>query len=136
MLNRCSMIGRVNRDPQIKETVAGKPMVTFDLTVRDQIINDNVRTSHEHTFRVVVLNPTLVGIASKLVRKGTMLFIEGRLESREIVLPDGDKTRIAEIVLGHQRAQMLVQNQYGEIHHAADDSLPSKPVEALTATYA
>lgn len=118
MLNRCSMIGRVAREPQIKETTAGKTMVTFDLIVRERSSTGepNARpTNIENVFRVVVINDALADVAARVVRKGTTLFIEGRLENRKFLLGDGTEATISEIVLGHQRAQMLVQNRYGEM---------------------
>lgn len=134
MLNRCSMIGRVAREPQIKETTTGKTMVTFDLVVKERPSPGDAlgRAGIENTFRVVVINDVLAEVARRLVHKGTTVFLEGRLENRKINLGDTE-TMISEIVLGHQRAQLLIQNRYGELSGQSQESSAAMPETALSA---
>ena len=84
-LNQCSFIGRLGKDPdELKVTAEGKPYIQFSLAVdqaKDQTMWLNV-TAWEKTAEVV----------EKLARKGTLVFVQGKLQLKKYK----DKTTQAE----------------------------------------
>ena len=75
-LNQCSFIGRLGKDPEpLKVTNEGKPYIQFSLAV-DQGKNDTMWlnvTAWEKTAEVV----------EKAARKGTLVFVQGKLQLKK-----------------------------------------------------
>jgi len=101
MLNQASIIGNVGDDPTIRTTSAGKKIASFSCATTEKFKNSNgVQETRTAWHRIVVLNDHLVPIVESYVRKGSKLFLQGRIAYR--TWEDANKVRhdVAEIVLG------------------------------------
>ena len=77
-LNKMLVIGHLGRDPESRYTGDGKQVATFSVAATEKW------TGGEHTewFSVVAWEK-LAGICQKYLHKGSQVFIEGRLRTRE-----------------------------------------------------
>ena len=84
-LNKIFLIGNVGRDPEVRESQSGK-FATFTLATTDRGY-----TKHDGTqvpdrtewHNIVVGQSGLAGVVERYVRKGTKLFIEGKIRTRK-----------------------------------------------------
>ena len=100
-LNKVTLIGNVGKEPEIRLTQEGKEIVTFPLATTENWKDKNSGERREKTewHRIVVFIPALVNIIKNYVNKGTRIYIEGSLQTREWNDQTGIKKYTTEIVL-------------------------------------
>ena len=100
-LNKVTLIGNVGKDPEVRLTQEGKEIITFPLATTENWKDKNTGERREKTewHRVVVFIPALVNKIKNLVNKGTKIYIEGSLQTREWNDQTGIKKYTTEIVL-------------------------------------
>jgi single-strand DNA-binding protein len=92
MLNKVIMIGRLTRDPEVRYSANGTPIVNFGLAV------NNRRRENETMFvDCVAFNKQAESIGTYL-EKGRLVCVEGRLQFRQWESQDGSKRSKHEIV--------------------------------------
>lgn len=95
MLNHITVMGRLTRDPELRYTTSGLPVVTFTIACdRDRKNPDGTKSVD---FIDIVAWRQTAEYASKYFKKGRMAVIEGRLQFRDWVDKNGGKRRNAEI---------------------------------------
>ena len=95
MLNKCFLLGRMTKDPEIRRTNGGTAVTSFTLAVdRDFKINGEKETD----FIEVVVWRNTAEFVSKYFSKGRMAIVEGRLQIRDWTDKNGNKRRTAEVV--------------------------------------
>ena len=95
MLNKCFLLGRMTKDPEIRRTNGGTAVTSFTLAVdRDYKTNGEKETD----FIEVVAWRNTAEFVSKYFSKGRMAIVEGRLQIREWTDKSGNKRRTAEVV--------------------------------------
>lgn len=96
--NRVELIGNLTRDPELRYTASGTAVASFGLaTNRTYVVEGEKREDVE--FHKIVAWSKLAELCSQLLKKGTKVFLSGRLQYREWETQDGQKRRDAEIVL-------------------------------------
>lgn len=79
-MNKCIFTGRITKDPEVKYTTTGKPVVMFNIAVDKQ--NKDENGNRQADFIPCTAWMTKADFIGKYVKKGNMLSIVGRLESR------------------------------------------------------
>lgn len=97
-LNSVNLIGRVGKDPEVRNFEGGNKLATFTLAT-DESYTDRAGQRQEATeWHNIVLNGRLADIAEKYVRKGSMLYIGGKIKTRSWQDQQGQKHYQTEIV--------------------------------------
>jgi len=97
-LNKAMIIGNLTRDPEIKNTPSGLPVATFAVAT-NLVWKDQAGQKQEKVeFHNVVAWRRLAEICGQYLRKGSKVYIEGRLQTRDWVGQDGVKRYRTEIV--------------------------------------
>lgn len=95
MLNRCIIMGRMTRDPELRSTGSGKSVTSFTVACeRDMKDKDGSRATD---FIDCVAWGSTAEFAAKYFGKGRMAVIDGRLQVRDWTDKDGKKRKNAEI---------------------------------------
>ena len=97
MLNHVVIMGRLGRDPDLRHTQAGIPVVSFSLAVDRDFKDKNTGERATDWIDVVAWRGSAEFI-SKYFTKGRMAVVEGRLQIREWTDKDGNKRRAAEVI--------------------------------------
>ena len=98
-LNRVLLIGNLTRDPELRYTPAGMAVVSFGLaTNRAWVTKQGERKEDAQFHRIVAWNK-LAELCSQLLAKGRRVYVEGRVQYREMVDASNNKRQIAEIVI-------------------------------------
>lgn len=97
-VNKVILVGNVGRDPETRYLEGGTAFSKFPLATSEVYKNregEKVTTTDWHN---IVLWRGLAEIAEKYVKKGSQLYIEGRIKTRSYVDQDGNTKYITEIV--------------------------------------
>jgi single-strand DNA-binding protein len=78
-LNSCHLIGNVTRDPEIRYTPKGTPVVELGLAINRTFTGEDGQKKQETTFVDITFWSRVAEIVQKYVKKGNPLFVEGRL---------------------------------------------------------
>ena len=99
-VNKVILVGNLGRDPEVRHSQAGAKIVNFSLATSETWKDKNTGERREKTewHRVVIFSEGLTRIAESYLRKGSKVYIEGSLQTREYE-KDGIKRYSTEIVL-------------------------------------
>ena len=103
-LNKVFLIGRLTQDPQTKTLPSGQLVSSFDLATDYFFINKKGEKEQQTEFHHIVLFGKMAEIASQYLKKGGLVFIEGRLRTRNWEDANGNKRQKTEIIA--QRLQL------------------------------
>lgn len=97
-VNKVILVGNVGKDPETRYLDEGTAFTKFPMATSETYKNkagERVSTTEWHN---VVLWRGLAQVAEKYVKKGTQIYIEGRIKTRSYDDQDGNKKYITEIV--------------------------------------
>jgi len=97
-LNRVMIIGRLTRDPELRSIPSGQSVVTVGVATNRMWVDKSGQKQKQTEFHNVVFWSKLAEIISQYLKKGSKLYIEGRLQTREWAGQDGAKHTRTEIV--------------------------------------
>jgi single-strand DNA-binding protein len=103
-LNKVMLIGRLTRDPEMRYTPSGQPVTSFSIaTNRWAPPSDGGGDRREFTdyHNIVAWNigkRMLAELVAQYTRKGSLVYVEGRLQTRSWEGQDGQKRRTTEVV--------------------------------------
>ena len=96
MLNKTILMGRLTRDPEMRSTQSGTPVVSFTLAV-DRDFSPKGEEKQTDFIDIVAWRGT-AEFVSKWFRKGQLVAVAGRLQSRKWEDRDGNKRVSFEVV--------------------------------------
>ncbi len=97
-LNKVMIIGRLTRDPELRNTPNGKAVATLSLATNRIWIDAQGQKQKQSEFHNIVMWGKLAEIANQYLRKGGKVYVEGRLQTREWTGQDGVKRYRTEVV--------------------------------------
>src|SRR5210317_725634 len=112
-VNKVILVGNVGKDPETRYLEGGTAVCSFSLATSETYRNrdgEKITTTEWHN---VVLWRGLAQVAEKYVKKGSQIYIEGRIKTRSYEDADGNKKYITEIV-GDQMQMLGKRSDEGE----------------------
>lgn len=97
-LNKVMLIGNVGKDPELKYTPGGTPVITFRMATSETWKDRDGKSQEQTDWHSVVAWRGLAEIINQLVRKGSRIYIEGRLQNRSFEDKDGVKRQVVEVL--------------------------------------
>lgn len=91
-INRVVLVGRLTRDPELRNTTTGKQVVNFSIAV-----DDTFNREHTNFFNIVAWG-SQADFVSKYMTKGRLIGIDGRLQQRKYTTQDGQDRNVIEVV--------------------------------------
>ncbi|MDI6808143.1 MAG: single-stranded DNA-binding protein [Candidatus Eisenbacteria bacterium] len=122
-INRVFICGRLTRDPELRFTPSGAPVGTFAIASNRRFKNQSGEWKEEVCYVNVVTWGKLAERAGEALKKGSAVYVEGRLRSRSWNQPDGLKKSVIEVVA--DRVQFLDRDKRKE-----DETAPAPDLEA------
>lgn len=98
-LNKVMLIGNLGRDPELRTTPAGTPVATFTMATNRKIKDKNGEWQDETQWHNIVAWRQRAEFAGTYLKKGSRLFIEGRLTHRTWDDQSGQKKYFTEVVV-------------------------------------
>ncbi len=97
-VNKVILVGRLGRDPDVRYTSAGQPVANFSMAT-DETYKDRAGERQKRTeWHKIVVWGKQAEIAQKYLKKGSLIYLEGRIQTREYTDRDQNKRTSFEIV--------------------------------------
>lgn len=123
-VNRVFLIGHIGRDPEVRYTQSGQVVASFSLATSEVYGGRDGGEKQERTeWHNIVVWGKQAEIARQYLKKGMQLFVEGRLQTREWLDPQGIKHYKTEVVC--RNFQMLGRRQDGASYENAGGHRPA-----------
>jgi single-strand DNA-binding protein len=96
---KATLVGNVGRDPELRYTPAGKPILNFSVACNrvGPPSPDGERQQVTEWFNVICFN-RLAEVYNNLVSKGSKVYVEGRLQTRSYETREGQTRHVVEVV--------------------------------------
>jgi single-strand DNA-binding protein len=120
-VNKVFIVGRMTADPQLRTTPSGQPVTSFSVATNRVWTNKAGSKQEETEFHNVVAWGRTAEIASQFLKKGSLVFVEGRLRTRTWQDKQGQNRRTTEI--------MCERLQLGPRPAGAGGAAPTVPKE-------
>ena len=98
MNQKVILLGRCGKDPETRKLAEGTAVTNFTLATNESFKDKSGQKVEEVTWHNIILWRHLAEIAEKYVKKGDLLYLEGKIKNRSWEDKDGQKHYIAEIV--------------------------------------
>ena len=122
MVNRVTLIGRLTRDPELVTSPKGLAIARLRLATNGYTKDEDGNKVEDVQYHSLVAFGSLAGICAEYLRRGKLIYVEGRLRSREWDGKDGLRRYTTEVTLDVMR--MLSPK---------DESVPDAPETAAEA---
>ncbi len=109
-VNKVIIIGHLGRDPESKSFQNGGKVVNFSVATSESWKDKNSGERKEKTewHNVAVFHDQLAGIAERYLRKGSKVYLEGKLQTRKWSDQSGNDRYATEIVLQGFEAKIVL----------------------------
>jgi len=113
-VNKVILIGNIGNDPEVKTMQSGDKVCNFSVATseswKDKATGERKERTEWH--RIVVFNQGLINVCENYLKKGTKVYIEGQVETRNYE-KDGQKIYTTEIVLRPFRGEITMLDSKG-----------------------
>ena len=109
-LNKAMIIGNLTRDPELRNTPSGQNVVSFSVATNLVWTDQSGQQQKKAEFHNIVAWRKLADICAKYLHKGSKIYIEGRLQTRDWTGQDGVKRYRTEIIANNM---IMLDNKNG-----------------------
>lgn len=126
MINKVILVGNVGADPEVRSLENGAKVARIRLATTERIYNKEKNETKELTeWHNITLWRGLADVADKYIRKGSQLYVEGKLRTREYD-KNGTKCFATEIV-GEELKMLGRKEAHGSDQTQASNTEPEHP---------
>ena len=97
-VNKVILVGRLGRDPETRFTTGGQAVANFSVATDESYKDRNGERQKRTEWHKIVVWGKQAEIAQQYLKKGSLIFVEGRIQSREWQDKEGQKRTSFEIV--------------------------------------
>lgn len=131
--NKAFVLGNVTRDPELRHTPSGQAVASFAIATNRVWKSATGEQKSQAEFHNIVAWGRLAEICSQYLKKGSLTFIEGRIQTRSWQDPQGQKKYRTEIIA---EGMQLGPRPGGGVGQARTADAPTeKPEEIATVEY-
>ena len=133
-VNKVILIGNLGRDPEVKKLENGATLASFSIATSEKYTDKQSGQKIEHTdWHDIVLWRGLAEVADKYLKKGTKIYVEGRLKKRSWQDREGNTRYSVEVVGDEMTILSRPENNNGlKIPYSVEDkNKESSPIENM-----
>ena len=123
-VNKVILVGRLGRDPEVRYTPSGTAVANFSIATSEQWTNKDGEKQERTEWHKIVAWRRLGEICGEYLHKGSQIYIEGRLQTRDWEDRDGNKRYTTEVIA--QNMQMLGSADKGGRAETTDERFPAE----------
>jgi single-strand DNA-binding protein len=121
-LNKVLLIGRLGQDPEMRYTPSGRPLTKFQLAAnRSWTTADGEKKTETEWFNIVAWGK-LAEICNQYLKKGQLVYIEGRLHTRQWKDDQGANHSSVEVIT---QEMIMLDGRPGDSDSSEDDEIPA-----------
>ncbi|HNV97111.1 MAG TPA: single-stranded DNA-binding protein [bacterium] len=126
-LNKATIIGRLTADPESRTTPNGQTVVTLTVATNYTWSDANGQKQEKAEFHNIVAWRKLAEIIAQYLKKGSKVYIEGRLQTRSWEDQNGNKKYRTEIIADNM---IMLDSKGGDSIPTKDNTPDAKTSEA------
>jgi len=114
-VNKVILVGNLGRDPEVRTLPSGDRIVSFSLATTESWRDKNTGERRDRTewHNISIFNENLGKIAEQYCRKGSKIYLEGQLATREYTDKDGNQRKATDVVLQRFRGELTLLDSKG-----------------------
>ncbi|WP_153718107.1 single-stranded DNA-binding protein, partial [Eikenella corrodens] len=136
MLNKVILIGNLGRDPEVRYLPSGDAVANFSIATSENWKDRNGQRQERTEWHNISMFGRLAEIAGQYLKKGSKVYIEGRIQSRKYTGKDGIERTAYDIVANEMK--MLDGRNSGSSPYEGGDqyvAAPSSPRQQSAQNY-
>lgn len=98
-LNKVQLIGHLGADPELRYTEGNVPVVSFNVATNESYKDQNGNLVDRTEWHRIVAWRKLAELLGEYLRKGSKVYLEGKLQTRQWDDKDGNKRYTTEVVV-------------------------------------
>lgn len=100
MVNKVTLVGRLGKDPEVRRFDSDAAKAEFTLATNETYTNrEGQRVENTEWHNIAIWRRGLVGVAEKYLRKGSLIYLDGKLRTRSWDDQDGNRNYMTEIIV-------------------------------------
>lgn len=125
-LNKAMIIGNLTRDPEIRTTPNGVSVASFSIATNQVWKDQSGQKQEKAEFHNIVAWKRLAEICGQYLKKGSKIYVEGRLQTRDWAGQDGVKRYRTEIIMENM---IMLDRAGGGSSYGENIPMPSGPMD-------
>ncbi len=115
-LNKVMLIGHVGKEPEIRSSPDGARICNLSLATsehyKDKVTGE--RRSKTEWHRVFIINDRIIDVIDRFVRKGSLIYVEGQLQTRKWTDKEGSERYYTEVLITKFRGDITLLDKSGD----------------------
>ena len=103
MLNKVVLIGRLGRDPEVRYMPNGEAVCNFSVATSEKYTDKNGQRQEATEWHEVTMFRKLAEIAGQYLKKGSQVYIEGKIKSRKYTDKNGVERTAYDIIANEMK---------------------------------
>ena len=137
MLNKVILIGRLGRDPEVRYMQNGEAVCNFSVATSESWKDQSGQRQERVEWHNITMNRRLAEIAGQYLKKGSQVYLEGKIQSRKYTDKNGAERTAYDIIAnemkmlggGNDSGQQSTQHTPPEHPRRHAPVAPAAPVE-------
>ena len=138
-LNKAILIGRLGRDPEVRHMPNGEAVCNFSIATSETWKDQHGKKQERTEWHNITLYRRMAEVAGQYLKKGSQVYIEGRIQSRKYTGKDGIERTAYEIIGsemkmlggGNDGGQQNAQHTPPEPPSRQTPATPAQPVDDI-----
>ena len=126
-VNKVILVGRLGRDPETRYTPSGQGVCNFSLATDETFKDRNGERQKRTEWHRIVLWGKLAEISQQYLKKGMLVYIEGRIQSSQWDDKNTGQKRTAIDIVGNVMRMLTSRSESGGMAAAASASAAGSP---------
>ena len=131
-LNKAILIGRLGRDPEVRQMPNGEAVCNFSIATSETWKDQSGQKQERTEWHAITLYRRMAEVAGQYLKKGSLVYIEGRIQSRKYTDKNGVE-RTAYEIIGNEM-KMLGGKAEGSSENTNTAEPPAPPRRQAPAT--
>ena len=132
-LNKVILVGNLGAEPEIREMNNGQKVAGLSLATSEQWTDKNTNEKNErtHWHRVSVFDQNSVSYAENYLRKGSKVYVEGKLQTRKWQDQSGQDRYTTEVVVNSIGGKLIGLSSQSSVDADPDFNISSSDLSKI-----
>ena len=133
MLNKVTLIGRLGRDPETRYMPNGEAVCNFSVATSESWNDRNGQRQERTEWHNITMYRRLAEIAGQYLKKGSQVYLEGKIQSRKYTDKNGVECTAYDIIVNEMKMLGGGGNDRKQAQQAQNGTPPAPPTRQAPA---